>query len=109
MIANMISNKKLNQILTEIFIIGRKLNVSTVFITQSCFTVPKGVRLISTHFSIMKIPNKRDLQQIAFNHSSDTDFKDFMNIFKNCIAKPHASLVHSTTFQIILYVLDVIF
>ena len=69
MIADMINNKKLNQIATELFIRGRKLNISIVFITQSYFKVPKDVRLNSTHFSIMKIPNKRELQQIALNHS----------------------------------------
>ena len=61
MIAEMISNNKLNPIVTELFIRGRKLNISIVFITQSYFKVPKGVRLNSTHFSIMKIPNKREL------------------------------------------------
>ena len=71
MIADMINNKKLNSIVTELFIRGRKLNISLVFITQSYFKVPKDVRLNSTHFFIMKIPNKRELQQIALNHSSD--------------------------------------
>ena len=59
MIADMINNKKLNPIVTELFIRGRKLNISIVFITQSYFKVPKDVRLNSTHFFIMKIPNKR--------------------------------------------------
>ena len=62
MIADMINNKKLNPVVTESFIRGRKLNVSIVFITQSHFKVPKDVRLNSTHFFIMKIPNKRELQ-----------------------------------------------
>ena len=61
-IANMINNKKLNPIVTEMFIRGRKLNVSIVFITQSYFKEPKDARLNSTHFFIMKIPNKRELQ-----------------------------------------------
>ena len=65
MIADMINNKKLNPIVTELFIRGRKLNISIVFITQSYFKVPKDVRLNSTHFFIMKILNKRELQQIA--------------------------------------------
>ena len=78
MIADMINNKKLNPVVTELFIRGRKLNISIVFITQSYFKVPKDVRLNSTHFFIMKIPNKRELQQIVLNHSSDIDFKDFM-------------------------------
>ena len=80
MIADMIDNKKLNTVVTELFIRGRKLNISIVFITQSYFKVPKDVRLNSTHFLIMKTPNQRELPQIALNHSSDTDFKDFMKI-----------------------------
>ena len=74
MIADMINNNKLNLIVTELFIRGRKLNISFVFITQSYFKVRKDVRLNSTHFFIMKIANKRELQQIALNHSSDIDF-----------------------------------
>ena len=65
MIADMINNKKLNPVVTELFIRGRKLNISIVFITQSYFNVPKDVGLNSTHLFIMKIPNKRELQQIA--------------------------------------------
>ena len=67
MIANMINNKKLNSIVTELFIKSRKLNISLVFITQSYFKFPKDVRLNSTHFFIMKILNKRELQQIVLN------------------------------------------
>ena len=69
MIADMISNNKLNPIVTELFIRGRTLNISIVFITQSYFKVPKDVRSNSIHFFIMKISNKRELQQIALNHS----------------------------------------
>ena len=97
MIADMINNNKLNPIETELFIRGRKLNISIVFITQSCFKVPKDVRLNSTHFFIMKIPNKRELQQISLNHSPDIDFKDFMNIYKKCTAEPYSLLVNDTT------------
>ena len=68
MIADMINNKKLNSIVTELFIRGRKLNISLVFITQSYFKVPKDVRLNTTHFFIAKIPNKRELQQTVTNH-----------------------------------------
>ena len=88
MIADMISNKKINSIVTELFIRGRKLNIFLVFITQLYFKVPKDVRLNTTHFFIMKIPNKRELQQIAYYHSSDIDFKDFLNLCKKCTAKP---------------------
>ena len=90
MIADMINNNMLNPIVTELFIRGKKLNISIVFITQSYFKVPKDVRLNSTHFFIMKIPNKRELQQIALNHSSDIDFKDFMNIYKKCTKEPYS-------------------
>ena len=82
-IADKINDKKLNPVVTESFIRGRKLNISIVFIIQSYFKVQKDVRLNSTHFFIMKIPNKRELQQIALNHSSDIDFKDFIKIHKN--------------------------
>ena len=97
MIADMISNNKLNPIVTELFIRGRKLNISIAFITQSYFKVPKDVRLNSTHFFILKIPNERELQQIALNHSSDIDFTYFMNIYKKCTAKPYSFLVNDTT------------
>ena len=81
MIADMISNKKLNPILTELIIRSRKLNISLTFITQSYFPVPKNIRLNSTYYVIMKILNKREFQQIAFNHSSGIGFKDFMNLY----------------------------
>ena len=83
MIADMLSSKKLNLIVTELFIRGRKLNISLVVITQSYFAVPKNIRLNSAHYFIMKIPNKQELQEIAFNQSSDIDFQDFMNLYKN--------------------------
>ena len=95
MIADMIDNNKLNPIVTELK--TRKLNISIVFITQSYFKVPKDVRLNSTHFFIMKIPNKRELQQIALNHSSDIDFKDFMQIYKKYTKEPYSFLVHDKT------------
>ena len=97
MIADMINNKKLNSIVTELFIRGRKLNISLVFITQSYFKVPKDVRLNTTHFFIMKIPNKRELQQIALNFSSDVDSKDFMKIYKKYTVEPYSFLFNDTT------------
>ena len=96
-IADMIINKKLNLIVTELFIRGRKLNISIVLITQSYFNVPKDVRLNSKHFFIMKILNKRELQQIAFNHSSDIEFKDFIKIYKKCTVESYLFLVNDTT------------
>ena len=76
MIADMHNNEKLNKIVTELFIRVRKLNVALVFITQSHFKLPKDIRLDITDFFNMKIPNKRELQQIAYNHSSDIDFQN---------------------------------
>ena len=96
-IADMMNNKKLNSIVTKLFIRGRKLNISLVFITQSYFKVPKDVRLNTTHFFIIKILNKRELQQIAISHSSDIDFKDFINVYKKCTEKPYSFLVNDTT------------
>ena len=88
MITKMESNKKLRPIATELFLRGRKLNISFVFISQSFFKVPKTVRLNATHQ--MKIPNKKELQQIASNHSSDTDCKDFMKLYKYYIKGPYS-------------------
>ena len=97
MIADIIKNKKLNSIVTELFIRGRKLNISLVFITQSYFKVPKDVRLNTSHFFIAKIPNKRELQQIAINHSSNISTKDLINIYRKCTAEPYSFLVNDTT------------
>ena len=97
MIVDMINNKKLNPIVTELFIRGRKIGISLIFISQSYFKIPKDVRLNSTHFFIMKIPNKRKLQQITLNHSSDIDFKDFMKIYNKCTIEPYSFLVNDTT------------
>ena len=73
---DMLSNKKLNlnPIVIEIFIRVRELKISVVLITQSYFSMLKNIRLNSTHYFILKIPNKQEFQQIAFNHSSDIDF-----------------------------------
>ena len=97
MIADMLSNKKVNPIVTELFIRGRKLNISLVFITQSYSAVPKNIRLNSTHYVVKKIPNKRKLQQIAFSNSSDIDFQDFMNLYKKCTTEPYSFLIIDTT------------
>ena len=90
----MISNKKLNLIVTELFIGCRRLNTSLFFITQSYSKVPNVVRLNTTHFFIMRIPNKGELQQISINHSSDIDFKDFMKIYNRLTVKPYLFLVN---------------
>ena len=77
----------------------RKLNISLVFITQSYFKVPKDVRLNTSHIFIAKIPNKRELQQIALNRSSDINTKDFTNVYRECTAEPYSFLVNDTTLQ----------
>ena len=97
MIADMIHNKKLNSIVTELFIRGRKLNISLVFITQSHFKVPKDVRLNTTHFFISKIQNRSELREIAINHSSDISTKDFTNIYIKCTVEPYSFFVNGTT------------
>ena len=81
MIADM-RNKKSQTLIKELFIRCRKLNISLVFITQSYFSVPKDARLNSTHYLFMKINNKRELQNIAINHSADIDYKDFLEIYR---------------------------
>ena len=90
MIADVIKNKKLDSIVTELFIRGRKISISLAFITQSYFRVPNDVRLNTILFFIGKIPNKRELQQIAINHSSDISTKDFINIHRECTAEPYS-------------------
>ena len=111
LIVGMFINKKLNQIVTELFIRSRKLNISLVFITQSYFAVPKNTRLNITHYFIMKIPDKREPQQITLNHSSDTDFQNYMNLYKKNILQNHILFWWLKLFlhQIILYVLERIF
>ena len=71
--------------------------MSLVFITQSCFKVPKDFRLSTVHVFTVKIPNKRELKQSANNHSSDIDPKNFMNLYKKYIAKLYSFLVINAT------------
>ena len=74
-IPSMLNNEKLNPKVTGLFIRGIKLNISLVFITQSYFAVPKNIRLHSIHYFVMKIPSKRELQQIVFNPHLDIEDK----------------------------------
>ena len=97
MIADMINNKKINSIVTNLFIRGRKLDISLEFFTQSYFIVPKDVRLNSTHFFIMKI--QRELQQIALNQSSNINSKDFIKNYKKCTAEPYSFLINNVFFR----------
>ena len=97
MTTDMVNNKNLITVVTELFIRGRKLNVSIIFIPRSYSDVTKNIRLNSTHYFVMKISNKQELQQIAFNHSSDIDFRDFMKLYKKWTAKPYSFLFISAT------------
>ena len=88
MIFHVMSDKKARQILKELFIRCRKLNMSLCFLTQSYFSIPKDVRLNCTHCVIFRISNKRELQTISINFSSDIDYKDFIKIYQNCTKEP---------------------
>ena len=89
--------KKFQAMVKELFIRSRKLNISLVFITQSYLSVPKGVRLNSTHYLIMKINNRRELQNIATDHSADIDYQDFKKIYRECTKEPYNFLTIDTT------------
>ena len=96
MITDILSNEKLNSITTELFVRGRKLNISLVFVSLILLR-PKNIKLKTTPYFIMEIPNKWELQQIALNHSSDIDFADFLYLCKTCTAKPYSFLVIDAT------------
>ena len=96
-IADILSSKKLNPIVTQFFIRGRKLYTSLVFITQFYFAVPKNISLNLTHYFVMKIPNKRELQQIVYNRSSNIDFQGLINLYKKYTAKLYSFFVIDTT------------
>ena len=76
----------------ELFIRSRKFNISFVFISQSYFSVPKDARLNTTHYLIMTINNKKDLQNVAVDHSAETDYKDFIRIYRECMKEPYSFL-----------------
>ena len=101
MIVDLPSNKKLNETVTVLLIRSVKLNISLVFITQYYFAVPKNIRLNSTYYFIIEIPNKWELQQIALNLLSVINFEDFMNLYKKWTAKPYSFLVMDTTIAIL--------
>ena len=97
MSADIMTNKKFQAVIKELFIRCRKLNVSFVFILQSYFSVPKDVRLNSRHYLIMKINNRRELQNIAVNHSADFYYKDFVKIYRECTKEPYNFLTIDTS------------
>ena len=89
MISHVMSNKQAQQVLKVLFIRCRKLNISLCFLTQSYLSIPKDVRLNCTHYIIFKLNNKRELQNIAINHSADIDYKDFVKIYRDCTKEPY--------------------
>ena len=91
------SDKKAQQVLKELFIRCGKLHISVCFLTQSYFSVPKDVRLNCTHYIIFKLNNKRELQNIAINHSADIDYKDFVKIYRDCTKESYHFLTIDTT------------
>ena len=97
MIADIMTNKKFQVIFKELFIRCRKVNISLVFIMQSYFSVPEDVRLHSTHYLIMKIKNRKELQNVAINHSADIDYNDFVKIYRECTRKTYSFLTIDTT------------
>ena len=97
MIADIMTNEIFHTIIKELCIRCRKLSISLVFITQSYFSVPKDIRLNSTHYLLMKIHDGRALQNIAKNHSADIGYKDFSKIYKKCINEPYSFLTIDTT------------
>ena len=97
MIADIMRNKKFQVIIKELFIRCRKLNISLVFITQSYFSVPKDVRLNSTHYLIMKLNNRIELENIETGHSANIDYQDFKKIYRECTKEPYNFLTIDTT------------
>ena len=96
LIADIMSNKKFQAIIKELFIRCKKLNISLVFITQSYFSIPKDVRLNSTHYLILKINNRKESQKIAIDHSADIDYQDFIKIYRECTKEPYNFLTIDT-------------
>ena len=97
MVADIVTNKEFQAIIKKLFVRCRKLYISLVFITQSYFSVPKYVRLKTTHYFIMKINKKRELQNIAINPSANIDDQDFKKIYRECTKEPYNFLIIDTT------------
>ena len=97
MIADIMTNKKFQVMIKELFIRCRKLNIYLVFITQPYFSVPKEVSLNSKYYLIMKIHNEKEVQNIATNHSAVIDYEGFMKIYRECISEPYSFLTIDTT------------
>ena len=97
MIADIMTNKRFQAIIKELFIRCRKLNILLVFIAQSYFRIQRDVRLNSIHHLILKKNNRRELKNIAFHHSEDIDYKDFVKIYKKWTKEPYNILTIDAT------------
>ena len=97
MISHVIKDKKAQHVLQDLFTRPRKLNISLVFISQSYFSVTKTMRLNCTHHLIFKVYNRKELQEIAIDHSADIDYKIFLKIYRNCTKEPYSFLIINTT------------
>ena len=89
-IADIMANKKFQNIIKELFIRYRKLNTSLAFIRQSYFSVPKDIRLNLTHYLIIKIPSRKELENIAINYPAEIDYNNFVRIYGECTRKPYS-------------------
>ena len=97
MITDIMSNKKFQVIIKELFIRCRKVNISLFLSLSLIFVFQKMSRLNSTHYLIMKISNRKELQNIAINHSADIDYQDFIKIYRECTKEPYNFLTIDTT------------
>ena len=96
MIADIEYNENFKRIIKELFYTARTINVSIVFITQSYFRALKDARLISTHYILMKIGNKKELKRIAEEKSGHLDYKDFLKIYNYCTREPYSFMLIDT-------------
>ena len=97
MTVDMKSNEILSCKVTELLLRGSKINISFAFTSQSYFQVPRTIRLNATHYYKIKIPNKKELNQIASNHSSGINFKNFMKFYRDYSKESYSLLVNNAT------------
>ena len=96
MIADIEYDKKFKRMIKKLFLTARKINISIVFITQSNFRALKDARLNSTHYTLMKINNKKELKRIAEEKSGHLDYKDFLKIYNYCTREPYSFMLIDT-------------
>ena len=93
MTADIEYNTDFKKIIKKVFFMGRKINVSIVFITQSYFRALKDARLNSTHYILVKISNKKELRKIAEEKSGHLGYKDFLKIYNYCTREPYSFMM----------------